>query len=135
MLHIIFLDSALFLPTPLRTLSEVFRLTVFKSWYPHYFNTKENLNYVGPIPNIHYFEANEMSLTERTEFMLWYDEQKEKEFDNRRVLEQYCQDDVNVLCQACQIFRRDFIEIGNIDVFLEALTIASACNKALGIGF
>jgi G:T-mismatch repair DNA endonuclease (very short patch repair protein) len=29
------------------------------------------------------------------------------------------------------IFRRDFIEIGNIDVFLEAVTIASACNKVL----
>ena len=34
-----------------------------------------------------------------------------------------------VLRRACQIFRRDFMEIGNIDVFLEAVTIASACNK------
>jgi len=47
------------------------------------------------------------------------------------VLEQYCQDDVTVLRQACQILRRDFIEIGNFEVFLEALTIASACNKVL----
>jgi len=61
--------------------------------------------------------------------MAWCDEQKDKVFDNRRVLEQYCQDDVTVLRQACQIFRRDFMEIGNIEVFLEALTIASACNK------
>jgi len=30
-----------------------------------------------------------------------------------------------------QIFRRDFIEIGNIEVFLEALTIASPCNIVL----
>jgi hypothetical protein len=49
----------------------------------------------------------------------------------RRVLEQCCQDDVTVLRQACQIFRRDFIEFGNIDVFLEAVTIASVCNKVL----
>jgi len=48
-----------------------------------------------------------------------------------RVLEDYCQDDVTVLREACIIFRRDFIEIGNIEVFLEALTIASACNKVL----
>jgi hypothetical protein len=47
------------------------------------------------------------------------------------VLEQYCQDDVAVLRQACQILRRDFIEIGNIDVFLEAVAIASASNKVL----
>jgi G:T-mismatch repair DNA endonuclease (very short patch repair protein) len=37
--------------------------------------------------------------------------------------------------QACQIFRRDFIEIGNIEVFLEAYTIASACNKVLRKNF
>jgi hypothetical protein len=63
--------------------------------------------------------------------LAWYDDQKDKVFDNRRVLEQYCQDDVTVLRQASQIFRRDFIEIGNIEVFLEGLTIASACNKVL----
>jgi len=63
--------------------------------------------------------------------MARYYEQKDKVFDNRHVLEQYCQDDVTVLRQACQILRRDFIEIGNFEVFLEALTIASACNKVL----
>jgi len=31
--------------------------------------------------------------------MAWYDEQKDKVFYNRRVLEQYCQDDVTVLRQ------------------------------------
>jgi hypothetical protein len=61
--------------------------------------------------------------------MAWYDKQNDKFFDNRRMLKQYIQDDVTVLRQACQIFRRDFMEIGNIEVFLEALTIASACNK------
>jgi hypothetical protein len=63
--------------------------------------------------------------------MSWYDEQKEKVFDNRRVLQQIYQDDVTVLRQASQIFGRDFIEIRNIEVFLEALTIVSACNKVL----
>jgi len=47
------------------------------------------------------------------------------------VLETYCQDDVTVLGQACRVFRREFIQIGNIDIFLEAITIASACNKLL----
>ena len=63
--------------------------------------------------------------------MAWYNEQKLKVLDNRHVLEQYCQDDVTVLRQACRLFRREFLEIGNIAVFLEALTIASACNKVL----
>ena len=63
--------------------------------------------------------------------MTWYERQKDAVFDNRRIHEQYCKDDVNVLRQACQIFRREFIEIGNIDVFLQSFTIVSARNKVL----
>jgi hypothetical protein len=38
-------------------------------------------------------------------------------FDNRRALENYFQDDVTVLRQKCQIFRRDFAEIENVYIF------------------
>jgi len=88
-------------------------------------------SHAGPIPAIEYYGADEMSEGERREFMAWYNEQKVKVYDNKHVLEQYCQDDVTVLRQACRVFRRDFREIGNIEVFLEALTIASASNKVL----
>jgi len=50
--------------------------------------------------------------------MAWYNMQKDKVFDNRHVLLQYCQADVTVLRQACQMFRRGFIDVGNVDVFL-----------------
>ena len=67
----------------------------------------------------------------RQEFTTWYDEHKHRIFDNRRVLEEYCQDDGTVLREALTIFRRNFLEIVNIEVFLEAYTIASACKKVL----
>jgi len=67
---------------------------------------------------------------ERSEFLEWYEKQ-EPPFDNRRVLEQYFQDDVTVLRQACGVFRREFMQIGNLDVLLESKTIASAYNKVL----
>ena len=114
----LFIDSASYLPIPLRKLPEAFGLPVAKSWYPHYFNTETNLDYVGTYPAVKYFGADEMSQSDRSEFMTWYDSKKDQVFDNRRILEQYCQDDVTVLRQACQIFRREFIEIGNIEVFL-----------------
>ena len=63
--HIIFIDSASYLPIPLRKLQETFGLSVTKSWYPYFFNKKTNLFYVGPFPDIAYFGANEMSLSER----------------------------------------------------------------------
>jgi hypothetical protein len=31
---------------------DAFGLTVDKSWCPHLFNTTENMNYVGPAPDI-----------------------------------------------------------------------------------
>ena len=129
--HIQFIDSVLFLPMPLRKLPGAFGLSVNKAWYPHHFNKKENLNYVGSIPDVEYFGADAMGESERREFVEWYNSQRDVVFDNKRVLEEYCQQDVTVLRRACQIFRRDFMEIGNVDVFLESLTIASACNKVL----
>jgi hypothetical protein len=88
--HLQFLDSSRYLPMPLRKLPEAFGLSVSKSWYTHYFNTKANFKYVGPIRDKWYFGADEMSETDRKEFMTWYDEQKDKVFDNKHVLEQYC---------------------------------------------
>ena len=72
-----------------------------------------------------------MSAGERTEFLEWYGSQRSVLFDNRRELETYCQDDVTVLREACRVFRREFLQVSNIDVFHESVTIASACNKVL----
>ena len=112
----------------LRKLPEAFGLAASKSWYPHSFNTLANRDYVGPIPGIEQYVADQISESERGEFMAWYETQKDKSFDNRHVQLQYCQDDVTVLSQSCQMFRSDFIEVGNVDVFLESCTKASACN-------
>ena len=53
--HMIFIDSASYLPMPLRKLPEAFGLSVAKSWFPDYFNTEANLDYVGPFHDAIYF--------------------------------------------------------------------------------
>ena len=55
---------------------------------------------------------------------------KNEVFENRKVLETYCQTNVIVMREACLMFRRHFLQIGNVAVFLGSMTIASACNKA-----
>jgi len=50
--HLVFLEIVSFIPFPLRRLSETFGLTVAKIWYPHYFKTVENLDYIGPLPDV-----------------------------------------------------------------------------------
>jgi len=74
-----------------------------------------------------YYGVDEVSGREK-KFLAWYKTHTSDLFDNRLVLEAYGQDDVTVL-QACRVFRHEFLEIGNIEVLLEYLTIASACNS------
>ena len=85
--HMLFIDSVSYLPMPLRKVPEAFGLGTTKSWYPHYFNKNTNLDYVEPIPDVSYFRVDEMSMSEKREFMTWYDDQKNKLFDNKLVLE------------------------------------------------
>jgi hypothetical protein len=103
--HLVFLDSVCFLPFSLCKLPEAFEITVAKSRYPHYFNNRANVDYVGKFPDISYYGVDEMGASERNEFLAWYEGQKDEDFDNRRVLESYCQDGVRVLREACRVLR------------------------------
>jgi len=103
--HLTFIYSISCMPCSLRKLSEAFGLTAAKSWYPHYFYTNENMNYVGEIPDVSYYGADAMSAKGRAEFLSWYEGQRSEGFDNRNALEPYCQDDLTVLRQVC-IFQR-----------------------------
>ena len=43
--------------------------TCKKGYYPYFFNTASNLNYVGSHPEPKYYEANFMSGDERAQFL------------------------------------------------------------------
>jgi hypothetical protein len=79
--YLLFLKSISFLPFTFTQLPEAFGLTVAKSWYPHYFNTRANLYYVDKIPDISYYSEDEMSTSECVEFFVWYEGQKKKVVD------------------------------------------------------
>ena len=56
-------------------------------------------------------------------------------FENKRVLEAYCQYEGSVLLEACRVYRRELLQIGKIDVFLESVTITSACIMVTRNGY
>ena len=93
---LLFLDSISFLPFALRKLSDAFGLTVSKSWYPHYFNTRANLDYVGKFPDVSHYSVDEMRASEREDFLAGYEGQRDQLFDKRRVLASYSNDGVSV---------------------------------------
>jgi hypothetical protein len=105
-----------------------FDLTCKKGYYPHFFNTTKNLEYVGPYPDPKYYGVDYMSGEERAQFSDWYEEQKDKLFRNKEELLAYCLDDVNVLRQACCAFRNLFLKLVKMDPFRQAITISSICN-------
>lgn len=127
--HLHFIDSLNFLPMPLSALPKTFDLNSEKGYYPHFFNTSENLDYVGKIPDKTYFGYDYMQKEGRKQFYTWYETQLNKVYDNKKELEKYCRDDVNVLRKACCKFRELFISVGNVQPFRENITIASACSK------
>jgi len=67
--HITFVDRISYMPCSLCKLSETFGLTSTKSSYSHYFNTKENLKYVGENSDVSYYRLDTMSAMESEEFL------------------------------------------------------------------
>jgi hypothetical protein len=106
-----------------------FKLTCKKGYYPHFFNTANNLNYEGPYPEPEFYGADSMSVDERAQFLEWYEEQKGKLFRNKDELLAYCMDNVNVLRQTCCAFRNLFLKLVKMDPFREAITISSICKR------
>jgi hypothetical protein len=106
-----------------------FDLICKKGYYPHFFNTAENLDYVGPYPEPKCYEANYMSGDEQAQFLETYGEQKDKSFRNEEELLVYCIDDVNILSQVCCAFRNLFLKLEKMGPFRQAITISSICNK------
>ena len=149
-----FIDSLNFFAMPLKAFPKTFGMKYTerneageeveafyaKGWFPHLFNRRENEDYVGPMPPKSEYMPETMSLEERESFEKWYEEQVEQNavFDFRRDIKAYCQMDVTILREGCQMFQRLFqtkTEIAEQKIpgfnLFEHITIASACNRGM----
>lgn len=81
---------------------------VTKGFFPHYMNTKENENYIGPIPAPSFYGDSTMSPSVREKFMKWHTQQVEegKVFNMKEEIKKYCHSDVMILREACRKFRK-----------------------------
>ena len=95
------------------------------------FNTPENQNYIGELPDLQYYSVDNMQRDERERFLVWYNEMKCSGyvFDFTKEIISYCKNDVTILRRSCMAFRRMFIESGKVCPFEESTTIASACSR------
>ena len=67
-------DSFYFLPMALAKLPKALQLdSLTKGHFPHFFTSKEHLNYVGPYPPPEMYGPDSVSREGRKEFFAWYD--------------------------------------------------------------
>jgi hypothetical protein len=126
-LNIRFIDSLSFLTMPLSAFPKTFgEKELKKGFFPHWFNTAENRNYVGKVPDISYFKPERMNVKSNKEFMKWYEERSKYEWDEAKEMEEYCISDVDILRKCCKKFRELYLDVAGIDPFTY-LTIASVC--------
>jgi len=112
-----FIDSLNFLTMSLKSFSETFNLKETKGYYPILFNTPENENYVGVLPDKKYFNYNHMKLCDRDDFLGWYGKNQNVLFNNKEELLKYCQADVLLLKKGCLAYREGFVRNYNLDPF------------------
>ena len=116
------IDSYLFITMRLSKMPEAMGIpNLAKGYHPYHFT---DLNYVGPMVGLEYFDLANESIDERKKFVLWYAEQEKKTYVFRKAIYYYCRLDVDILRQGCVKFARLIADITGIYPFtIEPVTL------------
>ncbi|XP_048583931.1 uncharacterized protein LOC116613862 [Nematostella vectensis] len=124
-----------FLQMPLASLPKAFGFqdVAQKGVFPHFFNTREHQNYVGPMPDLCYYDLKGMKEEDARAVSLWHQEQVAQGavFDLKKELATYCHQDVEVLKRAVVAFDELIMGAVGLHPFEMAITIASLSSKIL----
>lgn len=94
-LNIRVIDSFNFLPMALSKLPPCFGLSELKKGYfPHFFNTPQNQDYIGPLPAASFYGPDSMISSAREKFMNWHKEHENDVFHFQKEMEMYCRYDI-----------------------------------------
>ena len=126
-----FIDSLSFLPMPLASFSATFNITeIKKGFFPHLFNTPDNQNYEGRIPDIEFYDPDSMMPKKKEELINWHADQVRRNvtFNFKQEMIEYCKSDVALLKAGCIKFQQEFEREASFNPMEKCFTIASACN-------
>ncbi|KAK3524699.1 hypothetical protein QTP86_000832 [Hemibagrus guttatus] len=121
-----YIDSLSFLPMKLSSLPKAMGFSEKKKGYfPHFWNTLEHQNYVGPYPEPKFYGADSMMPKDREDFFKWYATVSGKVFNFNKEMFEYCMNDVDILRQGCIAFRNEILQSTKVDPF-KCITIMFA---------
>lgn len=127
---ITFLDSHRFIGIALRDFPKTFGIREqTKGYFPYRFLNADTIDYVGKIP-LEYYDFQHMRDKENRDALAWYNENKDREWNVRQMMIDYCVSDVRLLKEGCNKFREMYLSMteNRIDPFM-CVTIASVCMK------
>ncbi|XP_024117194.2 uncharacterized protein LOC112138787 [Oryzias melastigma] len=133
--NLTFIDSLSFLTMKLSDMPEALGFeNLCKGFFPHGFSSEERLTYVGAFPPASDYGFERMSDDQQREFQKWYAEASKSVFHFEKEARLYCENDVEILAEACVRFRSQYVKDCNVDPF-SSVTIASACMKVFRTNF
>ena len=128
-----FIDSLSFVAKPLRDFPKIFSIEEdAKGFFPHHFNTPEHQDYIGPMPDKHFYGPENMTPGVHKEFNEWYatqagySKQVGKTLNFQEERDKYCSSDVKVLAMGVLKFKQIFYGQFDVDPF-RYIAISSLC--------
>jgi hypothetical protein len=140
-----FIDSLNHIPGTLASFPKTFGLDPSKfkkGYFPYRFMTEGHENYIGPLPEMDYFEYQHMmcakthiegvrcnSSCDLCDFLKWYEveDAKDEPYDLKKELVEYCRSDVDILAESLKVYRECGINTHKIDP-LKSITAAGAAS-------
>ena len=124
------IDSLNFLQMPLCKFPTTFGLDtskLSKGDFPFKFNTRNNQNYVGPIPDVKFYSPDTRTDNDRSKLLAWHTKLKNDNyiFNFQNELYRYCSQDVTILHLCCVEFHKTFLPETNVDLFCYCTIAAS----------
>ena len=131
-LNLKFLDFLNFCPAKLAKLPSIlnFDVPMKKGYCPYSFYTRENFNYIGPMPDLKYFDTDSKAIEEKQEIEEWHAEKLKNKYiwSFWDELETYCVQDVNILRCAVLSYLKEYLSASSaINVFDHAMTLPQSC--------
>ena len=122
-INITFLDSLLLLPLSLEKLIKTLSIATQKLSFPYLFPNKNNLNYIGSLPDYKYF--NNLSLNEYTKLENIY---KNKVWNLQHETEKYIHNDVKALYEIIDIMSKTTYNLERLNI-TNVVSISSLALK------
>jgi len=113
-------DSLNHVGSPLSQFPKLFGLDsskFAKGYFPHFFNTKDNWNYRGPLPDMKYFNPDlAKSIKDKAKFVDWWHKESLKynddhPWDFQEQMKYYCESDVRILTEGMLAYRKSIRSI------------------------